>query len=476
MKTIAWWVCGCIALLSGIAFADGYWAERQALDSEIGQAISAQDLSQALALIERGLTADEQNLGKEHPISLERLKAKLFIYRHLKQKELADATAERISTLWKTAFDTSSDPAILEVLGDYARSEGATEAAAAAFRKALAAREPEAKDPQSSLALASTLYHLADARFASNFERMDEECLGYVRKAIELREKIQGRDHHDLVPLLKLITQDRNQSVGMAEVENLHKRIIRIEESAHPASHNSVLRAHRELARFYLESKRYDAALAITQRYLGTPGDPAMLDSEFGLYTIAALLLQERTSEAAHLLYQSLSFHMQQAPKESYEQLFQGHLLLLENPLGKRHEFSPTAWDGLADEVYRLERNAAKGFPYLSFFLRQVSTGKLENKDARRYLDSLKKTAEISSSYLPTQDLLALGWMENSLDQVARHYPEKSETLARQMAIGHQRSGSLARSRDLLAAAEKYKQQASAMEARTDVFIDYLDN
>lgn len=476
MKTVAWLVCGCIIFLSGFVLADDYWTERQALDNEIGQAIAAQELSRALMLIDKGLAADKQAFKADHPISLERLKAKQSIHLHLEQKELADATTERIRTLWQTVLGTSSDPATLETLGDYAQGENASKLAITAFKKALAIREAEANDPQSSLTLASTLYRLANALFTENFEQLDKESLGYLQKAIKLRETTQSPEHHDLVPLLKLITKDRSQSTSMAEVEKLHKKIIRIEERAHPATHNSVLKAHLGLAKFYLNAQQADATLAVTQPYLKTPDNPSIITSDFGLYTIQALLLQRKTKEAADLLYKRLALYMEQVPKESYEQLFQVQLSQLEEFGRNRNVLSADIWDALANDVHTLERNATIGFPYLSFFLRHFSTGKLENKDARQYLSSLEKLVEISNDHLPTNEPLALDWIESALGQTAKYYPEKSATLARQLEAGYQRQGDRVRSARLQEAANQYDQQARANQARSDALINYMLN
>lgn len=473
MKTIARVLCGCIILLSGAAFASDYPVEREARNAEIGQALAAQDMSRALALIDSGLAADEKNFGKEHPISLEWLRVKQAIHRRLEQKELAEATSGRLWTLWQTAYDTSSDPEILELIGDYAYSANENNAAVAAFKKALAIREVEAKDPQSSRALALTLYRLANAQFSADFGRLSEESLGYVKRAVELIEKIQGPDHHDLTPMLKLIAQDSNHSVGVAEVERLHKKIIRIEQNAHPALHSSVLNAQLSLADFYLETKRYDASLAITQPFLSAEYGTEAYASDFGLYTIRALMHKKGPREAASVFYKRLSLYLERMPEERYERFFHTQLSLLEYP---GRSFPLEAWEGLAEGVYTLERNDAKGFPYLSLYLRIFNISKFERTGADRYLNNLEKIAEISSLHVSTQEPLARAWIEGTLDPVAKYYPEKSEVLARKLAANYQNNGDSAKAKALLETAEKYQREAQANKSRVESYGKSLRN
>lgn len=473
MNTFKRILCGGVLLFASCIWADNYQAERNVLDAQINQAFQAENFREALSLIDNGLTADEVNLGKDHPLILSRLKAKQAAQWQLGEKEQAEATGERISTLWQNALANASDPATLQLLGDFALSQHAAGKAIEIYKKVLAIREPAAQDAQSEGQLAETLYRLGKAMSEESYGRLNDESLGYVKRAIALVEKLQGPDHVNLIPLLHLLVYDRDQSVGVAEIGKLHQRIIRIAEGKYPAGHGAVLDAYRALANYYLENEQYDAALAITRPYLKN-NDPAALASDFGLYTIRALMLTGQAREAADWFYKRMAWIVDNAPMEQYIRLFDANIRMLEKPGGREYTFTPEAWEEFADTVYARESNSARAFPYLSFYLRYTNIERFSN--ANLYLDNLEQIAELTSRYQSTQDPLGRESLLASLEPVAKYYPDKSEQLARYLAEDYRKKGERDKAKALLEAAEKYKKEAKAKEKLFETYTEYFRN
>lgn len=83
-----------------------------------------------------------------------------------------------------------------------------------------------------------------------------DKARGTLERLIALREKHQGKTHHDLIRPLRMLAKVRR-----FEGEPYNQRVLDIERAHHVEDHPSVLRARLELARFYADHGKNGQAL-----------------------------------------------------------------------------------------------------------------------------------------------------------------------------------------------------------------------
>lgn len=442
-------LCGSVLLFAGHIWADSYSEEREALDAAISQAVDARDLMQALTLIGQGLAEDAARLDRHDPVPLVRLKAKRDIEVALGNQEQAIATNEQINSLWQSAYVHTTDLQRLLFLGAFI-SDSNRSKAAEAYKKALAVAEL-ASDERVEEYLPFILYHLAYSMYMADRVRLNDESLAYTQRAIGLVEKRLGSEDANLIPLFELLVSDFNRSVGVAEIERLHKRIIRIEEKVKGPGHQDLQNAYRRLIEFYIDTGRYDEAVAVARPFAT---NPEYQDREFTVQLVRALMLQGRGGEAGGFFYNVLAQDMRDQPEEKYLSLLRWYE---ERVVGLDNRFPPNVWADLANSMTARERNAAKGFPYITFYMRYSNVARFDGHDLNLYLDNIETLADLLLRYGAVKEPFAREMVSATLDAIAKHHPEKAEPVARQLASDYAKNGERGKSEAMLAAAEQHK-------------------
>ncbi|MEK6589626.1 MAG: tetratricopeptide repeat-containing protein, partial [Nitrospinota bacterium] len=95
-----------------------------------------------------------------------------------------------------------------------------------------------------------------------------EEAISYAKRALEIVEKILGREHPDVATSLNNLAELYVSTGRYAEAEPLHKRSLAISEKALGREHPDVAKGLNNLALLYYSTGRYSEAEPLYKRSL----------------------------------------------------------------------------------------------------------------------------------------------------------------------------------------------------------------
>ena len=242
---------GMTALLPSFA-NDEVARQRAEVDRKIVAAANSGDHRGALKLISEALASDERQYGKDHPALLQRLYLQWQLCKETRtDTNQIDNVITRIRSINEATL-AGKDPEQLYLAGRFLMEIRQTQEAEPFFEKLVTVAD--ASDDADPAWLYRGLDQLAEIR--SLMPAGYDKARGTLERLIALREKHQGKTHHDLIRPLRMLAKVRR-----FEGEPYYQRVLDIERAHHVEDHPSVLRARLELARFYADHGKNGQAL-----------------------------------------------------------------------------------------------------------------------------------------------------------------------------------------------------------------------
>lgn len=420
LKAIAALLCACMLVpLHASAQSDKNFAE---WNREISQHIEKRDFKAGLKTAEQALQSEERRLGKNHPLLLHFLRLQYQFQQELGEQEQAKAIARRITAI-KERVIAQEDPEQLRILGQYLVRVGHFGDAATTYHTL--AKVERARDDK-GLGYADALTLSAEVDLKQREYRRAKESAG---RALRLRSGLQGAEHHDLLPAMRILAGAHDGLGESKEAETLLKRIVKIEEQSHSPTHKSVVAAHQRLAEFYYKRQRYDEGLDQLLPIIRRIETRTLKhESMHGLLVLLAQLQLNKKNypQSAAAVWQAFSLAVNPNAEE------QERMVAFKQWLTLTHMLPPhgtTSIDGLAKALYDLETGRGQR-PALTYLLRLEGVRRLAAASARsEHRAALQKLLEMRERHWPADDTERLAVMIALGDATADSNPARARAI-----------------------------------------------
>jgi hypothetical protein len=251
---------GLSALLPALA-SDELTRQSAELNQKIFATAQSGDHRGALAMANDALANDERQYGKEHAALLPRLyiQSQLLRQTGADQQQL-EGVAARIGNISKAVL-AGQDIEQLYITGDFYAQINNSSSAEPFFTKVVALADARGDTDPTWLYRGLGQLGKVQSSTRSGYGK----ATATLERLVALREKHQGKTHHDLVAPLSMLAK-----VKEAAGEPYYRRVLEIERQHHEESHQSVMGARLKLAEFYADQNMSRQALAALDSYMAS--------------------------------------------------------------------------------------------------------------------------------------------------------------------------------------------------------------
>jgi tetratricopeptide (TPR) repeat protein len=298
----------------------------------------------AEALLARGLSICEQNLGDEHLDTARCLNDLARLYWQQGKYELAEPLFQRALSIRERQLgsehpDTATN---LDNLAVLYWQQGKYELAEPLFQRALSIRERQSgvEHPDT----AKSLNNLGILYWQQGKYKLAEPLL---QRALSIRERQSGAEHPDTAAGLNNLALLHQRQGKCEQAQALYQRALLIWESRLGAEHPDTAHALDGLAEVYQYQGKYEQAEALYQRAL------LIWESRLGV----------EHPHTAYALHGLAVVHQHQGKYEQAEAFYQRALAIREQRLGPTHPLTQETREAHAGFLLLVERDVEATVP-----------------------------------------------------------------------------------------------------------------